>query len=136
MAATSAAVLVIGGMSARPRGPSGHRLPISRAAVAHGGLQLEHDSLVNPHLEELAVAHNVGAHGRSSHHSGRGRLEHHHADLTKEVVGAQAASVGATYEHVHLAVREHVEGMVAHALRDERGGCWNPDFVHVGGEEL
>src|SRR5215468_11739542 len=116
--------------------PLGHHLPIGGAAVAHGGLELEHYGLVDPHLEELAVAHDVGMHGRSRHYSGRGGLEHHHADLTKEVVGAQAPPVGATYEHVHLAVREQVEGMVAHSLGDERGACWNPDFVHVGGEEL
>jgi hypothetical protein len=68
--------------------------------------------------------------------SGRGRLKHHHADLTKEVVWPQGSSVGATYEHVHLAVREQEEGMVAHSLGDERGACWSDDFVHLGSEEL
>src|SRR5215468_4890607 len=145
MAATSAAVLVIGGTSitsppgmvGRPTsGPSGHRLPIGGAAVIHGGLELELYGLVSPHLEELAVAHNVDAHGRSGHHSGRGRLKHHHADLAEEVVGAQATSVGATHEHVHLALREQVEGMVAHSLGDERGACRDRNFVHLGGEEL
>src|SRR5215831_18816039 len=145
MAATSAAFLVIGGTSitsppgmvGRPTsGPSGHQLPISGAAVAHGGLELERHGLVDPHLEELAVAHNVGAHGCSGHHGGRGRLEHHHADLTEEVVGAQAASVDATHEHVHLAVCEQIEGVVAHALGDERGPCGNHNFVHLEGEKF
>src|SRR5262245_19235445 len=116
--------------------PLGHHLPIGGAAVAHGGLELEHYGLVDPHLEELAVAHNIGAHGRSGHHSGRGRHEHHHADLTKEVVSAQAASTGAPHEHVHLAVCEQVEGMAAHSLGDERGAFWNANFVHLGGKEL
>src|SRR5499426_4769273 len=116
--------------------PLGHHLPIGGAAVAHGGLELEHYGLVDPHFEELAVAHNVGAHGRSGHHRGRGGLEHHHADLTKEVVGTQAASVGATDEHVDLAVREQVEGVIAHSLGDEGGACWNLNFVDLGGEEL
>jgi hypothetical protein len=26
--------------------------------------------------------------------------------------------------------------MVAHALGDEGGACWNDYFVHLGGEEL
>src|SRR5262249_35841665 len=92
--------------------------------------------LVNPYLEELAVAHNVKAHGRSGHHSGCGWLEHHHADLPKEVVWAQAASVDATHEHVHLAVREQVEGMVPHFLRDDRGAARNPNFGHRVGEKF
>jgi hypothetical protein len=91
---------------------------------------------VNPHLQELQVAHNVGAHGRSGHHSGRSRVEQHHADLAKEVVRLQGASVGAAHGHVHLTVREEEEGMVTHSLGDECGACWNPDFVHLSGKEL
>src|SRR6267142_4174337 len=113
-----------------------HQLPVGGEAVAHGPFELEHYGLVNPHLKELRVAHSIGAHGRSGHHSSRGRVEHHHADLTKEVVWPQDASVSAAHEHVHLAVREQEEGMVAHSLGDERGACWNDDFVHLGGEEL
>src|SRR5262249_59419541 len=79
--------------------PSGHQLAIGGAAVAHGGLELEHDGLVDPHLEELAVAHHVGTHGRSGHHSGSGRLQHHPAALLKKVGGAPTPSGGAPYQH-------------------------------------
>src|SRR5262249_22323739 len=46
------------------------------------------------------------------------------------------ASVGASHEHVHLAVRQQEEGVVAHALGDARGPCRDTNFVHLGGEEL
>src|SRR5262245_27643722 len=115
-------------------GGSGHELPIGGAAVTHGGFELEHYGPVNPHLEELAMAHNVGAHGRSGHHSGRGRHEHQHADLTKEVVGAQAASVGAPHEHVHLAVREQVEDRRPCATR--RHAALNPETHELDWSQL
>ena len=53
---------------------------------------------MNLQFQELPVAHDVGSHGPSCHHSSRGRVEHHHAGRAKEVVWLQGASVGATDE--------------------------------------
>ena len=109
---------------------------VGAQALTPRGFELQHHGLVSLHHAELSMTHDECPDRRSARYGCCRGIELHHADLTKEVVWPQDASVSATHEHVHLAVREQEEGMVARSLGDERGAGWNEYFVHLGGEEL